>query len=554
MSQVQVFLADARLAVRTPFLLKDKCKTIPGYKWHPEQKVWTYPATPSAAREIHQAFPDGTATWQPDAAALLLEAERIAQQAVLKEADHLPPPPLTASHKPLWRHQIRAYHFAAPLSAAMLAMEMRTGKTRVAIDLLQNRGSRLILVVAPNKVLEGAVWAEQFQEYCVVPHMVLTLWNDPLDKRAAILTQQIKLARIRAERLIVCVNYEAVWREPLARILLQTAWDSVVLDESHRIKKAGGKSSLFFSRLADLVPHRLCLTGTPMAHSPLDVYGQYRFLDKGIFGTNYTNFRARYAVMSTWNRHVIDHYQHEDDLKQRFYTIAFRVRTEDVLDLPEKQDIVRYCQLAPYAQQLYKELDEEFVADVGEGRVTAANAMTRLLRLQQLTGGYLRQDRDIESGADGVVVQVDTSKRELLADLLDNLSETEPVVVYCRFHHDLDAVHEVAAALGRSSSEVSGRKSDMKEWQHGKTTILAVQIQSGSEGNDFSRAHYMFFYSVGYSLYQFEQAYMRIRSGSQQHQCTYYYLVARGTKDEAVYEALRDRRDVVEAVLQQVKR
>lgn len=548
----RVFLHGDRLAIQATFLHKDTCKAVPGARWDKTAKVWTYPATPGAARAIFEHFPNA-ATWADDATALLVEAERIAEAAAHKTAAELPLPPLTKQTPKPWHHQVQGYHFAKDLPAAMLAMQMRTGKTRTTIDILQNRGSKLVLVVCPNKVLEGEVWSEQFAEYCLVPHRVINLCGDSIAKRTQQLIKEVDLSRIRQEMLVVCLNFEAIWRAPLDEALLRLPFDSAVLDESHRIKAPGGKASLYCSRLGDVVPHRLCLTGTPMAHSPLDVYGQYRFLDKGIYGTSFVNFRARYAVMGGFNGKQVLSYQNQDDLNKKFYSIAFRVLTEDVLDLPEKQDIVRYCKLSPYAQKLYNDLDKEFVTEVDNGTVTAGNALTRLLRLQQLTGGYLRKDRDIETGTEGEVVQVDTSKRELLAELLEDLSETEPVVVYCRFHHDLDAVHEVAAALGRTSAEVSGRRNELKAWQRGESTILAVQIQSGSEGNDFVRSHYMFFYSIGASLSQFEQAYMRIRSGAQTHQCTYYYLVAKGTKDEPVYTALRERRDVIADILQQVR-
>lgn len=548
-----VYLTDNKLAVRAPFAAKDQLKAVPGARWNKDLHVWVYPPTPHAAKGLFEALPAETTTWGETAAALLVEAERIIRQAAHKDAVDLAPIPLTKADPAPWLHQVRGYHFGKSLPACMLAMQMRTGKTRTTIDIIQNRGSRLVLVVCPNKVLEGEVWAEQLATYCLVPHIVLTLWGGSIATRTAQLKQQVELSRLRKEMLVVCLNFEAIWRDPLSGALLQIPWDSVVLDESHRIKAPGGKAALFCSRLGDLVPHRMCLTGTPMAHSPLDVYAQYRFLDKGIFGTSFTAFRSRYAKMGGFGNHQVLSYENQEDLQRRFYSIAYRVETEDVLDLPEKQDITLYCRLSPYAQRLYRELADDFVTEVENRTVTASNALTRLLRLQQLTGGYLRKDHDVETGTEGEVVQVDTSKRELLAETLENLHADEPVVVYCRFHHDLDAVHEVAAALSRTSSEVSGRRSDMKAWQRGETTILAVQIQGGSEGNDFARAHIMFFYSVGFSLFQFEQAYMRIRSDAQKHACTYYYLIAKGTVDEQVYQAIKARQDVVESVLKGVR-
>jgi hypothetical protein len=310
----RVFLHEDRLAIEATFLHKDACKAVPGARWDKGFKLWTYPATPGAARAIHEAFPPHAATWEESAAALLVEAERIAKAADHKTAENLPLPPITLS-KPLpWTHQLQGYHFAKDLPAAMLAMQMRTGKTRTTIDILQNLGAKLVLVICPNKVLEGEVWAEQLKQYCLIPHTTLTLWGGSIISRTRQLTAQIELSRVRNETLFVCMNYEAIWRGPLDAAILRAPWDSVVLDESHRIKAPGGKASMFCARLGDVVPHRLCLTGTPMAHSPLDVYGQYRFLDKGIYGTSFVNFRARYAVMGGFNGKQVLEYQNEGSI------------------------------------------------------------------------------------------------------------------------------------------------------------------------------------------------------------------------------------------------
>ena len=72
-------------------------------------------------------------------------------------------------------------------------------------------------------------------------------------------------------------------------------------DESHRAKAAGSKVSKFLALLGKRVHYKMCLSGTPMANSPLDVYGQYRFLDSSIFGTNHYLFlQDRLPVYCHW--------------------------------------------------------------------------------------------------------------------------------------------------------------------------------------------------------------------------------------------------------------
>jgi SNF2 family DNA or RNA helicase len=123
------------------------------------------------------------------------------------------------------------------------------------------------------------------------------------------------------------------------------------------------------------------------------------------------------------------------------------------------------------------------------------------------------------------------------------------VVVFCRFRCDLAEVEAVAKDLGRSYAELSGDRNDLAAWQRGEATILGVQLQSGGVGIDLTRAAYCVYYSMGYSLGDYEQSLARLRRPGQTRCCRYYHLVCKGTVDEQVYAALRHRRGVVDSVL-----
>lgn len=546
---VRVYLLEDRLAIQAAFFQKDACKAIPGARWDKAGKVWTYPATPGAARAIHEQFATQSAVWADDAAALLVEAERIAEAQAHKTATDLPAIPLTKTTP--WAHQLRAYHFAKALPSVMLALDMGVGKTKISIDLIINHGWQRVLILCPKSVVQ--VWPLEFQKHGAVPVGTLALDDGSVAQRTKKMTDFLALQTARRQPAIVVANYDAAWRTPIDRAMLSAEWDAVICDESHRIKAPGGKAALFCSMLGDRVPNRLTLTGTPLPHSPLDAYAQYRFLDKGIFGTSFVNFRARYAVMGGFNGKQVLSYQNQDDFHEKFYSIAYRVKSEDVQSLPEAIDVVRPVVISAYARKLYDTLKKEFVVGVGDGTVTASNALTRLLRLQQVGSGWAKQDRNIETGVDGELVQIDQAKQDVLADLLEDLNDEEPIVVFCRFHHDLEAVHTVAAALGRGSLELSGRRNELQSWQSGAAPILAVQTQSGGVGINLVRARYCVFYSLGFSLGEYLQARKRTHRPGQDRSVTYFHLVATKTVDEDVYKALEARQDVVDTILSQVR-
>ena len=512
-----------------------KINTTPGARWHPVRKVWSFPATLSNAKRLRDALPQ--ATTDEAFSAMKAQAEIAAYAPQRKAMDNYPPIPVTKTAP--WKHQVIAYWWAHDLRNAMLALDMGTGKSKVVVDLVRNLDLEHILILCPLSVV--GVWEGQFNNHAEPPFSVHSLDDDYTVKEKS---QQVDVETNKVFRpgpSIFVTNYESAWREPLSDVLLGIEWDLVVLDESHRIKAPGGKASRFVCKLK--AARKLCLTGTPMPHSPLDLYAQFRFLDPGVLGTSFVNFRARYAIMGGYENHQIIGYSNQEELAQKFDSVAFRVAAADVLDLPPVQHIERTCTLGKEARRVYDELKTEMIAGVRSGVVTASNALVKLLRLQQITSGFINDDEHS-------MVELDTSKRDLLADIMEDLPLTEPVVVFGKFHHDLDMVREVTEKQGRRYGEVSGRRRDLKSWQLGSLDVLGVQIQSGGVGIDLSRARYGIYVSVGYSLGDYQQSLARLHRPGQTRPVVFYHLIATNTIDREVYRALEDKHDAVLVVLE----
>ena len=449
-----------------------------------------------------------------------------------------------------WRHQAEAVTFVRDLyerrkRGAMIAAAMGTGKSAITVYLCSGEGFERVLILCPLRVVQ--VWRPQFEMHSNVPFQVV-----PLDDRFASVRakrdeaeRQISLAKARGVSAIFVINYDSAWRPSFAEWALRQKWDLVVADEIHRCKAPGGKASRYLARLGKVARFRLGLSGTPMPHSPLDVYGYFRFLDPSIFGWSFHRFRQHYAVMGGYQNHQVIGYSNLDELNRRFYSITFTCGKE-VLDLPPEVHITYTCHLAGEARKVYRSLERTLIAEVQSGEVTAANALVKLLRLQQITGGYIRTD-------EGHDIQIDSAKMNLLRDVFEDIAPEEAIVVFCRFHKDLAAVNRVADETGRRSLELSGRMDELKRWQDGEAPVLAVQIDSGGVGVDLTRARYAIYYSLGFSLGSYEQSLARIHRPGQNRPVEYIHLLAEGTVDEKVMDALARRADVVNSVLQRMK-
>lgn len=445
-------------------------------------------------------------------------------------------------HAP-WAHQRAAFEFALNRSGSLLALDMGCGKSAVAIWLAYTWACKRALVACPLSVMP--VWPRQIEEHWPVSTEVpiISMLTGSVKEKTSVAKHAH--AHYAARPVIFVINHESVWREPFRSFALSVPWDLTIVDECHLAKQPGGKFSMFLARLRDCSRRRLGLTGTPMPHSPLDIYAQARFLDPSIFGTSFTRFRARYAIMGGYQGHQVIGFQNQGELARKLDLFTFRVKASDVLDLPPFQHITIPVTLQPTERETYVRLERLMVAEVEAGTVTAANALVKLLRLAQVTGGFVATD-------DGPTQALGESKYLALCDLLEDLPAHEPVVVFARFHHDLDMIHTAAERAGKTSSELSGRVNELATWQAGSTDVLAVQEQSGGVGIDLTRARYCIYFSASWNLGAHEQSLARVHRPGQTRPVFYYHLVATGTVDETVNEALRAKKNVVEAVLERL--
>lgn len=540
MEALELEITPERFYLRAPFVLKQVCQAVSGGRWDAGSKRWYWPHDHLVACELLDAFGPRLARL-PEADTLRALVGEYAERQEIKasvtgENGELPDIPGLAGSS--WQHQRAGFAFCMGLPGALLGFDMGLGKSRVAVGLMYAR-SRVTLIQCPKSVV--AVWPREFRKHLADPDSFAVV---PLDKGSVAEKTKAAERAVRAhagKRLVLVINFESAWREPFCTWALRAGFDTLVMDEAHKIKAPGGKSSRFCARLGERCAYRLGLTGTMMPHSPLDVYGIYRTLDPRIFGTNFHHFKTRYAIMGGFECRSVIGYQRQQELHDKINTIAIRAGKE-LLDLPPEQDITIPVELSPAARRVLRALERDFYAGMENGEITAANALVKLLRQQQVTGGYAQYD-------DGRTEQVDTGKSDALEDLLEGMG-SEPAVVFTRFTADLDGVAAVCAKLGIPYRELSGRVNQLADWQDGQGQVIGVNIQAGGAGIDLTRARYCIYYSLGFSLGDYMQSRARVHRPGQDRPVTYYHLVVENTVDSKVYDALAARKEVVDYILE----
>ena len=464
----------------------------------------------------------------------------------MKQQDNYPSMPIKA--KP-YQHQQDAFALASRLFAekdgtslsrgTAFLMEMGTGKTITSIAVtgalyLMDKINR-VLIVAPLSIV--GVWDEEFQKFADFAYCLSVLTGTGTKKADT-------LRHMDGDSLqVAVVNYESAWR--LEKEILAWKPDLVICDEGHKIKTHNIAASKALHRIGAKSAYRLLLTGTVITNKAIDVFSQYKFLNPAIFGQSFYVFRNRYFDMVGYGNHTpVLKRTMEQDLMKRLHSIAFRATKAECLDLPETTDIIRYVELEPAAMRVYRDLVKESYAELGKSEVTVTNILTRILRLSQLTGGFIGDD------AGNAPQRISKVKQSALENIIDEvLQEGKKLVIIARFVAEIHAICKLLEKQGINYSCIMGGVKDREEqvtrFQNNQDVQVFVgQIATAGLGITLTAASTMVFYSEDYSMSNFEQAKARIHRVGQQENCTYIYLIAKGTVDEKVLQALQGKADL----------
>lgn len=408
-----------------------------------------------------------------------------------------------------------------------------------------------LLVVAPTSVV--AVWPKELQEYAEFKYTCRTLLGDKTSR----LKQLSDLEKFPFKALKVAViNYESTWRDGIFEALQEFDADMIIADESQRIKTHDAAQSKAMHQLGDQARYKLILSGTPVQNNAIDIYSQYRFLDPTVFGKNFYQFRNRYAIMGGFNRRQIVGYKDMDDLIRREHSIAFRITKEEAIDLPEQTFEVRHIQMDKKLADLYQRIKRDSYAEIETGgQITATTVLTKLLRLQQLAGGFLVTDDAAKSQL------VSTAKLEALSDIVQDyvVDGGKKLVIFARFVPEVKAIIDLMKKVLPDRKKAVSIYGEIKKEDRGTivqqfqtdpdTVVFVGQIDTAGTGVTLTAADTCVYYSKNFNYAAYEQSLSRIHRIGQRNTCTYIDLVMEKTVDEMINRALAKKEDIAKTVV-----
>jgi SNF2 family DNA or RNA helicase len=460
----------------------------------------------------------------------------------------------------LRQHQRENVAFLRGRQGAAILDEQGLGKSCSVIayleELQKSKGRPLrVLIACPATIMH--TWAAEVRKFSTILEPCVI--EGTKAKRLRLLRSEFDVG------VTYIVNYEFVralrgkhGKGPDNLSRFNPIWDVIVADEMTRLKTRTSATSRSFHDFVRNSPKtiRIGMTGTPITNSPLDAFSQYMFVDPAVFGTRYPEFESRYANtrladFGNGSFRQVTGYRNLEDLTQRIHKVSIRHEKSKCTDLPAKTHQKIILEFDKEQSRVYQELKNDLIAE-SEGKVvTAANALARLSKLQQITSGFFYNVTNHDR-KEAVRVGKKNPKTAALIDLVNDASG--PVVVWCRFRACLDLVSDALNDAGIShgvfrselTPEERGKMSD--DFQAGKFRVIVAQTVIAQFGLTWTRASTAIFYSQSFSVEEMLQAQDRIHRIGQTNPCTYYYLTIKGSVDEACYGAVMSKSKIGRAI------
>lgn len=345
-------------------------------------------------------------------------------------------------------------------------------------------------------------------------------------------------------------------------------------------------------RLRDYEPYslgRAILTGTPEAKGPYGLWSMLEFVHKDFWGMNYYAFKARYGIerqvyfpgmlrpvrkslapedfrairmkhedekmsaseiaielgMSEGDvQYIIDNpaintpYKNLNELRAKLATIAFTVRKQDCLDLPEKVYEIVEVPMNEEQLRLYKEIKKTAYALYEDHALDAANQVSIRLRLRQIAGGFFPAKYDLSEGVEQELehttgMPIGTPPKAVaLAERLENHPESLPAIVACAFTAEVYWLadylkkkdYKVGVITGKVSKNDRAKIEDA--FKAGELDVLVAQTSTIAKGYNFQISSTIYIYSNTYATEDRMQLEDRIHRYGQTRTCTYVDLIA----------------------------
>ncbi|SJZ59847.1 DEAD/DEAH box helicase [Sediminibacterium ginsengisoli] len=424
-----------------------------------------------------------------------------------------------------WLNYLREVHWGG-----ILADDMGLGKTLQTLSFLHylkevNHGLKA-LVVCPTTLMYN--WQNEIKKF--TPGISFYVHHGGSRMRDSFLKHPAN---------VIITTYGTLRSD--IRQFVEVTFDYVVLDESQAIKNPSSK----VTKAAGLLnaKNRLCLSGTPLQNNTFDIYAQMNFLNPGMLGS-VEFFKQEFSI-------PIDKFgekEQKDHLRKLLYPFILRRTKEQVAkDLPEKQEMVLFCEMGEEQRKIYDAYRNDFrdkILGVVENQGIQKSQLTilqGLMKLRQIcdSPAIVKEEERYPN--------VSVKLEEIGREITENISNHK-ALIFSQFLGMLALIKEKMKELGvdyeyfDGSSTVAERERAIERFQNDDNCrVFLISLKAGGVGLNLTAADYVYIVDPWWNPAVEQQAIDRTHRIGQTKNIFAYRMICTDTVEDKILK-LQERK------------
>ena len=438
-------------------------------------------------------------------------------------------------------YQKRATQFIIDNRYCALFLDMGLGKTvstLTAIDTLKNDYLEIdkVLVIAPKSVALNT-WSGETAKWDHLRKLRISVAMGTAAQRTKAIERDADIYVTNRDNVKWIVDYFK--KEPWP-------FDTVVLDESSSFKNPSSQRFKALRKIRPQLRRVIELTGTPSPNGLMDLWPQIWLLDMGErLGRTLGSYRSEFFTAGRRNGAVVYDWIARPGARQRISKrladISMSMQASDYLDMPDVIDGGLTLALPPDEMRDYQAFQKEQLMQLDNTDIEAITAAALTNKLLQYTGGALYDDQHNWH-------EVSTAKLEALQDIVESTDES--VLIYYQYQSEKDRILKMLP----DAVTFTGEPELLERWNAGKIRLMLAHPASVAYGlNMQAGGHIIVWYTPTWNLELYMQANARLHRQGQTKPVVIYHLIAAGTIDERVMQALNCKNGSQAALLKHIK-
>ena len=442
-------------------------------------------------------------------------------------------------------YQKYAIRYIEEHPAAAVFLDMGLGKTSITLtalsDLLFDSFEvHKVLVIAPLRVARDT-WGAEIRKW---DHLQMLKYS------VAVGTPAERMKALSADADIYIINRENVpWLVEKAGLPFD--YDMIVIDELSSFKNWQAKRFKSLMKVRPRAKRIVGLTGTPTGNGLMDLFAEFKLLDMGErLGRFIGRYRQDYFEPDKRNGQIIYSYKPlpgaEDAIYRKISDITISMKSGEYLKMPERVETEYSVELSDKERKKYEEMKRDLVLQLPDGDITAANAASLSGKLSQMANGAVYGD-------DESVIQIHDRKLDALEDIIESMNG-KPLLVAYWFKHDLARIRERLDGL-KTEYEILSSAGSIERWNCGEVSVGLIHPASAGHGlNLQSGGSTIVWFGLTWSLELYQQTNARLwRQGQESETVVIQHIITKGTIDEQILRALKNKDKTQTALIAAVK-